>query len=586
MKTTRLLSGNEAIARGAHEAGVRVAAGYPGTPSTEILENIIQYPGVYAEWSPNEKVALEVALGAAYGGARALATMKHVGLNVASDPLLTASYTGVNAGLVIVNADDPGMHSSQNEQDNRHYARLAKVPMLEPADSQEAKDFTIRAFALSEEFDTPVLLRTTTRVNHGKSVVCPGERAEAPPRRFERNLQKYVMVPANAMRRHAVVEERLARLRELADATDLNRVERGDRPLGVITAGASYQYVKEVLPEAWVLKLGLIYPLPEALIREFAARVETLYVVEELDPFLEEQVRALGIPVLGKERFPRLGELNPGLVAAGFAGPRRETAVPPPATDVPARPPVLCPGCPHRGFYQALRKLRAIVTGDIGCYSLGALSPLETMDTCVCMGASVGNAIGIRRAQPPDDKRPVVAVIGDSTFVHSGITGLVDAVYNNTPVTVCILDNRTTAMTGGQDHPASGRTLAGAEAPRLDMAGLARAVGVEDVLEVDPYDQEAAERALRYAVQTGKPSVVITNRPCVLIDRSAHRPALAVDLERCTACGLCFRLGCPAIEAVRGEDGKVKASIHSELCTGCDVCAQVCRFDAIAGEGA
>jgi len=587
LKETVLLSGNEAIARGAYEAGVRVAAGYPGTPSTEILENIVRYDTIYAEWSPNEKVAFEVALGAAYGGARALAAMKHVGVNVASDPLLTASYTGVNAGLVLVSADDPGMHSSQNEQDNRHYARFAKIPMLEPSDSQEAKDFTIRAFQISEEYDTPVLLRTTTRVSHGKSVVHLGEPQKPVAGRFERNFQKYVMIPAYGIKRHVLVEERMLRLRDLADSTDLNVIEWGNPPrrIGVITSGISYQYVKEVVPDASVLKLGMTYPIPERLIREFASKVEALYVVEELDPFLEEQIRALGLKVIGKERFPIVGELSPTIVAAGFAGEKASsTAEPATTAEVPARPPVLCPGCPHRGFFQVLRKLNAIVTGDIGCYTLGVLPPLETMDTCVCMGASIGNALGVKRAMPADDERPVVAVIGDSTFVHAGIPGLIDAVYNSTAATICILDNSTTAMTGGQDHPASGKTLSGQDAPKLDLAALAHAIGVEDVLLVDPYDLTAVENALKYAVQTEKPSVVIASRPCVLIDRRAKAHAAAVEVETCTGCQLCFRIGCPAIESVQMDDGKLKARVNADLCAGCGVCIQVCRAGAIGRE--
>jgi len=579
LKDTVLLSGNEAIARGAYEAGVRVAAGYPGTPSTEILESITRYESIYAEWSPNEKVAFEVALGAAFGGARSLVTMKHVGVNVAADPLLTASYTGVNAGLVLVSADDPGMHSSQNEQDNRHYARFAKIPMLEPSDSQEAKDFTIRAFDLSEEYDTPVLLRTTTRVNHGKSVVHLAEPRKPVVGRFEHNPQKYVMIPAHAVKRHAVVEERMLRLKELSDSIEINRVEWGDTSIGVITSGISYQYVKEVVPEASVLKLGMTYPIPERMILEFASKVKTLYVVEELDPFIEDLVRMLGLKPIGKERFPLVGELNPSLVASGFEVGSWKLEVG--GSDVPGRPPVLCPGCPHRGFFHVAKKLKAIVTGDIGCYTLGVLPPLESLDTCVCMGASIGNALGVKRAQPPDDERPVLAVIGDSTFVHSGITGLIDAVYNGTAATICILDNSTTAMTGGQDHPASGKTLSGKEAPKLDLVGLARAIGVEDVMVVDPCDLDAMEKALRYAVGTGKPSVVITNRACRLMDRGARPKPPSVDLEKCTGCGLCLRIGCPAIESVGAEGGKSKARINPDLCTGCDVCSQVCRVGAI-----
>lgn len=586
LSKTVLLSGNEAIARGAYEAGVRIAAAYPGTPSTEILENITRYETIYAEWAPNEKVALEVALGAAFGGARALCTMKHVGVNVAADPLLTAAYTGINKGLVLVSADDPGMHSSQNEQDNRHYARFAKIPMLEPSDSEECREFTIRAFEISEEFDTPVLLRTTTRVNHGKSPVALGQPTEPVFGTFERDPQKYVMIPAYGMKRHAVVEERLIRLRESSNNTDLNCIEWDDTSIGVITSGIAYQYVKEAVPNASVLKLGMSYPLPDRLIGEFASKIEKLYVVEELDPFVEEQVRAMGIEVVGRERFPIVGELNPKIVAAGFGPVAGEEVylTPQQAGEVPGRPPVLCPGCPHRGFFQVLKKLKAIVTGDIGCYTLSVLPPLEVMDTCVCMGASIGTALGMKRAQPPDDKRPVVAVIGDSTFVHSGITGLIDAVYNGTAATICILDNSITAMTGGQDHPATGRTLMGQPAPKLDLYALAKAIGVEDVLAVDPCDLPELEKALTYAIGTDKPSVVITNRPCVLQDRAPKPPKPSVALDECTACGMCFRIGCPAIESVKGDDGKLRARINHDLCMSCVVCMQVCRFGAIRRE--
>lgn len=571
-----MLSGNEAIARGAFEAGVRVAAGYPGTPSTEILENIVQYERIYSEWSPNEKVALEVAIGSALGGARSLATMKHVGLNVAADPLLTISYTGINAGLVVVSADDPGMHSSQNEQDNRYYARLAKIPMLEPSDSQEAKDFVIRAFEISEKFDTPVLLRTTTRINHGKSVVRLGEPIDPPVGRYEKDAQKYVMIPLNARKRRVRVEERFLQMKEYSDGIDLNFIEWGDKSVGIITSGIAYQYAKEAAPNASFLKLGMTFPLPETLIREFVSQIETLYVVEELDPFLEVQIKALGIEAIGKERFPIIGELSPKLVYSGL---NMVTEVPKTAAEVPPRPPVMCPGCPHRGFFYTLKKYNAAVLGDIGCYSLSALPPIDSMDTCICMGAAVSSAIGVRRAMPEGDNRPVVAVLGDSTFIHSGITGLVDAVYNNTPIVTCILDNSTTAMTGGQENPTTGKTLSGQPAPKLDLRKLALAIGIEDVMVVDPHDLDAVNSALKYAFSLDKPSVIITSRPCVLIDRK-KRPAVKVDSSKCTGCRVCFKLGCPALES-SAEGGPLKAKVNSSLCSGCGVCVQVCRQEAI-----
>jgi indolepyruvate ferredoxin oxidoreductase alpha subunit len=580
--TKTLASGNEAIARGAFEAGVRVASAYPGTPSTEILENFARFPGVYAEWSVNEKVALEVGIGASLAGARALVTMKHVGLNVAADPLMTASYVGVKGGLVIVNADDPGMHSSQNEQDNRHYARLAKVPMLEPSDSQEAKDFTLLAFQMSEDFDSPVILRTTTRVAHARSLIVEGEREERAAEGFVRDQPKYVMVPAHARRRHPFVEERLQRLAELAETSDLNRVEWNDREIGVITSGVAYQYVKEVCPQASVLKLGMTYPLPRRLIADFAAQVKQLYVVEELDPFLEDQIRAMGIAVIGKERFPITGELNPNLVAHGLLGtPIDETRTAP--SDLPSRPPVLCPGCPHRGLYYALNKLKCVVFGDIGCYTLGVLPPLAAMDTCICMGAGIGNAHGLEKAI--GDRQPVVAVIGDSTFVHSGITGLIDIVYNRGHSTIILCDNSTTAMTGHQHHPATGSTLQGDPTRKLCFEDLIRAIGIEDVTVVDPQDLAATEQALRAAVASPQPSVVITRRPCILLERRTERETPAVDEERCTGCGICLRLGCPALEAVPVAPGskKRRARVNALLCTSCGMCVQVCPQHAITG---
>jgi indolepyruvate ferredoxin oxidoreductase alpha subunit len=579
-----MLSGNEAIARGAYEAGVKVAAGYPGTPSTEILENIVRYPDIYAEWSPNEKVALEVALGAAIAGARALVAMKHVGLNVAADPLFTASYTGVAGGLVVVSADDPGMHSSQNEQDNRNYAPFAKVPMLEPADSEEARDYTVLAFQISEDYDTPVLVRTTTRVSHAKSVVTLKEPLPYQIKEYKTNAEKYVMIPAYARMRRRLVEERTAKLLELSERIPINRIEWNDAKMGIVTSGVSYQYVREVAPDASVLKLGMTWPLPAEMIRKFASRVEMLYVVEELDPYLENHIRALGIEVAGKRLFGPVGELSPDLVARGLFGIEPLCLLTEAAEEsIPARPPVLCPGCPHRPVFYILRKVRAIVTGDIGCYTLSVLPPLETHDTCVCMGASIGVAIGMDKAMGQAQKRPIVAVIGDSTFVHSGITPLVDAVYNKAKITTIILDNRTTAMTGGQDHPATGRTLSGEATHALDLGALARAIGVEHVAVVDPYDLTALEKAIRAAIAFDGPSVVIPNRPCVLIDRSLWEPALVVDEDLCEACGLCFRIGCPGIEGVEagGKKGRM-AYINASMCTGCEICAQVCKFEAIS----
>jgi len=579
----QLLSGNEAIARGAYEAGVKVAASYPGTPATEILESLATYEGIHAQWSPNEKVALDVAFGAALGGVRALASMKHVGLNVAADSLFTIAYTGATAGLVVVSADDPGMHSSQNEQDNRHYARAAKVPMLEPADSQEAKDFVIEAFHISEEFDTPVLLRTTTRISHGKSPVRLGRRRQPRPRSFERQTRKYVMIPGHARGRHVVVEERLERLRQLSNTIPLNRIEMGDPDLGIIAAGAAYQYAREARPGASFLKLGMSYPLPDELIRDFAARVRRVFIIEELDPFLEEQVAALGIKVRGKPRSMRLGELDAAAVAAALGD---KPPAPEPITDLPARPPVLCPGCPHAGVFYVLRKLKAVVAGDIGCYTLSVLPPLEAMDTCICMGAAIGNAAGLERAfAVAGDQRPVVGTLGDSTFVHAGIAPLIDLVYNQGCATIVILDNGTTAMTGRQDHPATGRTARGERTHQLDLEALCRACGVDDVAVVDPYNLEVLEQALKRAIAARHPSVVITRHECVLLTRGAPRKPAHVVEEMCVGCGLCLGLGCPALGAIAAEPkGRLKPSINQELCAGCGLCAQICRREAIEWE--
>ncbi len=596
-----LLSGDEAIARGAFEAGVRVASAYPGTPSTEILEAFAGCSGVHAEWSPNEKVALEVGIGASLAGARALVSMKHVGLNVASDPLMTASYIGVRGGLVIVTADDPGMFSSQNEQDNRHYAPFAKVPMLEPSDSQEAKDFTIAAFELSERFDTPVLLRITTRIAHSNSPVRLGERVEHEPTGFVCEPAKTVMVPANARRRHELVESRTieltkfaetsgARLRPVASQAGykpvpLNRIEKGAPSIGVICSGVVYQYVKEAHPTASVLKLGLTWPLPEKLIRKFAKSVEKLYVIEELDPYLEQQIRAMGIELAHRPAPPRTGELNPNLVAR-FLGSRKKTGTAgfslpaSPAEGLPPRPPALCPGCGHRALLTVVKRLKVFVSGDIGCYTLGVQPPLQTMDTCICMGASVSVAHGVEKATGRSDN--MVAVIGDSTFVHSGITPLIDIIYNKGTSTVIILDNETTAMTGHQEHPATGKTAAREPTARLSLENLCRAIGVPHVSVVDPYDVKKTRELIKAALDRPEPSVIIARRRCVLLDRDRVRHPYCVEAERCAGCGVCLSHGCPAIADVTPE-GKRKKQVRilPQLCASCGVCAAICPSGAI-----
>lgn len=578
-----ILSGNEAIARGAFEAGVRVAAAYPGTPSTEILENIVQYSEVDASWAPNEKVALEVGIGASFAGARALVAMKHVGVNVAADPLLTLSYTGVRGGLVLVTADDPELHSSQNEQDNRNYAKFAKIPMLEPADSQEALTFTRLALEISEQFDTPVMLRTTTRISHSKSVVELGEPVSGlPAASLEKNPPKFVMLPGNARKRHPLIEERTRRLEEWACSQPFNIIEKGQGEIGVITAGVSYQYAREALPEADILKLGMVYPLPKKLIREFAARYEILYVIEELDPFIEEQVRAMGIEVRGKDIFPVCGELTPGRVRQALSGQAPEAFFVPDET-LPGRPPNMCPGCPHRSVFHALNRLKAFVTGDIGCYTLGFMEPLAAMDSCICMGASIGNATGLTKVLDDEQARRVVAVIGDSTFLHTGVNGLMDMVYNRSRATVVILDNRITAMTGRQENPGSGYTLAGDETYQVDIEALCRGVGVEHVTVVDPYDLQHTREVLKTEMARPAVSVVIARRPCMLVKRNPvkRQPALRIDAERCTGCRACLQLGCPAIEWQPEADGTGKARINSLLCCGCGLCQQMCRFEAI-----
>jgi indolepyruvate ferredoxin oxidoreductase alpha subunit len=591
----RLLSGNEAIALGAWEGGVRFAAAYPGTPSTEVLENLAGYSGVVAEWASNEKVALDSAIGAAFAGARALAAMKHVGVNVAADSLMSASYTGVRAGLVVVAADDPGMFSSQNEQDSRQYARFAKIPCLDPADSQEAKDFTALAFQISEEFDTPVLLRSSTRVSHSKSAVevqPPAERQDLPPLPpFERQPEKFVIIPAHARRRHPVVEERLLQLAEYAESAPFNKVTWGDRAVGVITGGIAYQYAREALPGASFLKLGMSYPLPKKLIRDFAAQVEKLVVVEEGDPFWEEQFKAMGLEVIGKEFFPLTGELSTEAVRAGAD--KAGLPVPPVAEtsevcqaseafEIPPRPPALCPGCPHRAAFYAINKQKLLVMGDIGCYSIGTLPPFSSTDAIISMGASIGLTHGMNRAGSQDK---VVATIGDSTFFHAGLSALASLVYNQGTSTVIILDNRTTGMTGAQGNPATGLTLQGAQAQEIDIEAVVRALGVEDVRIVDALDVKAVDEAIKEAVKADdRPSVVIVRGDCVFTKGFRRKQVVEVDLDACNGCGLCFRVGCPAILKSAELDAKSKrpkAAIDSLLCVGCDVCLQVCPRKAI-----
>ena len=592
----RLLSGNEAFALGAYHAGVKVATAYPGTPSTEILEAIAVYDDLYAEWSTNEKVALEVALGAAYAGVRAMTSMKHVGLNVASDPFLAAAITGVNGGLVIISADDPGLHSSQNEQDNRHYARLAKVPMLEPTDSQEAYDLMAYAFDISEKFDTPVMVRSTTRISHSKSVVdvnrtrtvAPGEAS------FTRNASKFVMLPAHARLRRPLLEERLAKLADFAETFPLNRIEPGDRKLGIITGGVAYQYAREVFPKASFLKLATTYPLPPNLIRQFAAQVEKLIVIEELDPFLQESIRAMGIEISGKEFIPRMGELSLEVVEeagrrAGLisgAAPKVE-----PTPQLARRPPLFCPGCPHTGIFfvlsalggrsrlpkakdKAPRESGLIITGDIGCYTLGAYPPLSAMDSCACMGASIGQALGMQKAGV---KKKVVAVIGDSTFLHSGITGLVDGVYNKGQITLLILDNSTTAMTGHQEHPGTGVSAQGKEAGSVVLEDLVRGIGVKNVKVVNAFDLKELRPTVKAALDSEELSVIIVRGDCAVKVPKRGEPR-AIDTEECNACGACLLLGCPAIQS-EGD----KISIDSSLCAGdsCTLCQQVCPQKAI-----
>ncbi len=581
-KETAFLSGNAAIARGAWEAGVRFAAAYPGTPSTEILEFCGTYGEIDAQWGVNEKTAMETALGAAYGGARTLCAQKHVGLNVAADPFFTAAYTGVNGGFVIVTADDPGMHSSQNEQDNRHYARMAKVPMFEPSSSAEAKEMTKAAILLSEQYDTPVLLRTTTRISHSEGVVPLGPREEAPQREFTRDMGKYCVLPQNARKLHVKVEERQRKLEKVACESPFNRIEDGDNSVGILTSGISYAYAREIFPKAAFLKLGFTNPFPRDLVKKFAAKVKTLIVIEENDPFMEEQVRAMGVSCIGKDRIPICGEFNPDLlheVLSEFV-----TATPPKMGklykgEIPLRPPVLCPGCPHRGVFYLLRKLDVTVTGDIGCYSLGALAPHNAMHTIVCMGASITNALGIGKAMGEKIQGKIAAVIGESTFMHSGITGLIDTVYNGGKHLTIVLDNSITAMTGHQPNPASGTTLKGKPAPVLDLVKVCQAAGVKQVRTVDPFDLAALEAGLKESLAANEPTVIVTKRPCILL--KGYKPekhVVSIDRAKCVKCGMCWKLGCPAIER---DPADGKTVLNATLCVHCGLCAKVCRPKAI-----
>ncbi|WP_294474573.1 indolepyruvate ferredoxin oxidoreductase subunit alpha [uncultured Intestinimonas sp.] len=573
----QLMLGNAAVARGLYEAGCRVVSSYPGTPSTEITEEAVKYDEIYCEWAPNEKVAMETAFGASLAGSRSFCGMKHVGLNVAADPLYTMSYTGVNAGLVVGVADDAGMHSSQNEQDSRRHAVAAKVPMLEPSDSAEALAFTKLAYELSEEFDTPVLLKMCTRVSHSQALVDTQERVEPAPKPYEKNIAKYVMMPGNAIRRHPVVEERTRKLIAWSETAPINRLEPGeDHSMGILTASTSYQYVKEVCGDRFpVLKLGMAWPLPEKLIRDFAASVDRLVVVEELDGFLEEHCRMLGLNPLGKEVFPLTGEFSQNLVAEKLglpvhSGRTLEDAIPP-------RPPVMCAGCPHRGLFYTLNKNKCTVMGDIGCYTLGAVAPLSAMDMTLCMGASVSGIHGFNKALGAESEHRTVAVIGDSTFMHSGMTGLANIAYNQSNSTVVILDNSITGMTGHQQNPTTGYNIKGDPAGKIDLEALCRAMGFRRVRVVDPYDLKECDTAVKEELAADEPSVIISRRPCVLLKHVKLKPPLAVDTAKCIGCKSCMKIGCPAISMREG-----KAHVDNTLCVGCGVCEQLCPTDAFA----
>lgn len=569
-----IMLGNEAIARGAYEAGVKVSAAYPGTPSTEISEQIVKYKDdIYAEWSPNEKVATEVAIGASVSGVRAMACMKHVGLNVAADPLYTVSYMGVNGGLVIIVADDPGLYSSQNEQDTRMVARAAQVPVLEPSDSMEAKEFMKVAYEISERYDRPVILRTTTRLAHSQGLVELNDRVEIEDKEYIKNIQKTVMMPGNAKLRHVEIEKRNLELAEAANTLSINTVEMNDTKIGVITSGIPYQYVKEALPNASVLKLGMVNPLPKKLITEFAQKVDTLYIVEELDPVIEEQVKSWGIKAIGKEIFTIQGEYSANMIRSAIL--KEEVEMKAPAA-APGRPPILCPGCPHRSVYYVLHKLKMHAAGDIGCYTLGAVAPLSVVDTTICMGASISSLHGMEKAKGKDYIKNWVAVIGDSTFLHTGVNSLMNMVYNKATGTVMILDNSTTGMTGHQDHAATGKTLLGEPTYAIDIPALCKAIGVEHVTTVNAFDIKELEKVIKEETARDAVSVIITKSPCVLLDKS-KKPVYIAHPDKCKKCGMCMKPGCPAM--TKNADGTIY--IDDTMCTGCGLCETLCKFHAI-----
>ncbi len=573
----KLMLGNEAFARGLYESGCKIASSYPGTPSTEITEAVAKYEEVYAEWAPNEKVAMEVAIGASIAGARSFCAMKHVGLNVAADPLYTAAYTGVNAGMVIAVADDPGMHSSQNEQDSRHHAIASKVPMLEPSDSAECKEFAMKAYEISEQFDTPVIVRLSTRVSHSQSSVEVCDRKDEGLKEYVKNPQKYVMMPAFAKKRHVFVEERTKKLIDYSETSPLNRIEINDTEIGVISSGIAYQYAKEALGNTVsYLKLGIVNPLPEKIIKDFAAKCKKIYVIEELDGIIETHCKALGIDVEGKDIFGYIGELSQSIIAEKILGKKNEYQTF--GEDIPVRPPVMCAGCPHRGLFYSLAKLKVTVSGDIGCYTLGAAAPLCAMDTTICMGASVSAIHGFNKARGAESEKNTVAVIGDSTFMHSGITGLVNIAYNSTNSTVIILDNSITGMTGHQQNPTTGYNLKGDVAAKVCLETLCKAVGIERVRVVDPYNMAETEKAIKEELAVAEPSVIISRRPCALLKYVKHKPALKVDTDKCKTCKACLKIGCPAISMQNG-----KAYIDHTQCVGCGICTEMCHFDAIGG---